>query len=120
VFHAKVNRPWGSYTVLEEDQEGFKIKRIEVAPGARLSLQSHRKRSEHWVVVSGTATVTTVMKWSQCKKIRALHPIGTKHRLENQAASRCISLDTGRRYLVKMISSVMKTTTADSLQTQII
>lgn len=53
IYHAKVNRPWGSYTVLEEDPEGFKLKRIEVAPGARLSLQSHKHRSEHWVVVSG-------------------------------------------------------------------
>ncbi len=85
VYHVKVNRPWGSYTVLEEDPEGFKLKRIEVAPGARLSLQSHAYRSEHWVVVSGTATVTngddiiTVLK-NQSTYI----PIGTKHRLENR------------------------------------
>jgi mannose-1-phosphate guanylyltransferase/mannose-6-phosphate isomerase len=87
VYHVKVNRPWGSYTVLEEDPEGFKLKRIEVAPGARLSLQSHAYRSEHWVVVSGTATVTngddiiTVLK-NQSTYI----PIGTKHRLENRGS----------------------------------
>jgi mannose-1-phosphate guanylyltransferase / mannose-6-phosphate isomerase len=84
IFHAKVNRPWGSYTVLEEDQDGFKIKRIEVAPGARLSLQSHRQRSEHWVVVSGTATVTNGEKVFTVKKNESTYiPIGTKHRLEN-------------------------------------
>jgi mannose-1-phosphate guanylyltransferase / mannose-6-phosphate isomerase len=87
IFHAKVNRPWGSYTVLEEDQDGFKIKRIEVAPGARLSLQSHRKRSEHWVVVSGTATVTNGDEVFTVQKNQSTYiPIGTKHRLENQGS----------------------------------
>ncbi|MFZ5524731.1 MAG: mannose-1-phosphate guanylyltransferase/mannose-6-phosphate isomerase [Pseudomonadota bacterium] len=87
ILHAKVNRPWGSYTVLEEDQDGFKIKRIEVAPGARLSLQSHRKRSEHWVVVSGTATVTNGDEVVTVQKNQSTYiPIGTKHRLENQGS----------------------------------
>ena len=87
VFHVKVNRPWGSYTVLEEDPDGFKIKRIEVAPGARLSLQSHRKRSEHWVVVSGTATVTNGDEVVTVQKNQSTYiPIGTKHRLENQGS----------------------------------
>jgi mannose-1-phosphate guanylyltransferase/mannose-6-phosphate isomerase len=84
VYHAKVNRPWGNYTVLEEDQDGFKIKRIEVAPGARLGLQSHRQRSEHWVVVSGTATVTNGERVITVEKNQSTYiPIGTKHRLEN-------------------------------------
>jgi len=84
VYHAKVNRPWGSYTVLEEDQDGFKIKRIEVAPGARLSLQSHKRRSEHWVVVSGTATVTNGEEVYTVQKNQSTYiPIGSKHRLEN-------------------------------------
>ena len=56
-IHRTVLRPWGSYTVLEEGP-GFKIKRIVVKPGASLSLQMHYHRSEHWVVVSGTAMVT--------------------------------------------------------------
>jgi mannose-1-phosphate guanylyltransferase/mannose-6-phosphate isomerase len=87
VYHAKVNRPWGSYTVLEEDQDGFKIKRIEVAPGARLSLQSHRQRSEHWVVVSGTATVTNGDEVITVQKNQSTYiPIGTKHRLENRGS----------------------------------
>jgi mannose-1-phosphate guanylyltransferase/mannose-6-phosphate isomerase len=52
--HVTTYRPWGSYTVLEEG-ERYKIKRIEVNPGAVLSLQRHRHRSEHWVVVKGVA-----------------------------------------------------------------
>jgi mannose-6-phosphate isomerase len=50
-------RPWGSFTILEEGRS-YKIKRIEVKPGHRLSLQMHHHRSEHWIVVSGTAKVT--------------------------------------------------------------
>ncbi len=84
ICHTKVNRPWGRYTVLEEDNSGFKIKRIEVAPGARLSLQSHQHRSEHWVVVSGVATVTNGDEVSTVYKNQSTYiPIGTKHRLEN-------------------------------------
>jgi len=55
--HKTMYRPWGSYTILE-DVDGYKLKRIEVKPGKRLSLQRHWHRSEHWIVVSGTATVT--------------------------------------------------------------
>jgi mannose-1-phosphate guanylyltransferase/mannose-6-phosphate isomerase len=87
VYHAKVNRPWGSYTVLEEDQDGFKIKRIEVTPGGRLSLQSHKQRSEHWVVVSGTATVTNGEEVITVHKNQSTYiPIGSKHRLENHGS----------------------------------
>ncbi len=50
-------RPWGSYTVLD-DGSGYKVKRIEVLPGCRLSYQKHTKRSEHWIVVHGSALVT--------------------------------------------------------------
>ena len=50
-------RPWGSFTILEE-RESYKVKRIEVLPGRRLSYQRHEKRSEHWVVVEGEAVVT--------------------------------------------------------------
>ena len=85
IFHAKVNRPWGSYTVLEEEAQAFKIKRIEVAPGATLSLQSHEQRSEHWVVVSGTATVTKDDEVMTIHKNQSTYiPIGAKHRLENR------------------------------------
>jgi mannose-1-phosphate guanylyltransferase/mannose-6-phosphate isomerase len=85
IFHTRVYRPWGNYTVLEEDPEGFKIKRIEVAPGARLSLQSHQHRSEHWVVVSGTATVINGHETITVHKNQSTYiPIGAKHRLENR------------------------------------
>jgi len=85
VCHTKVNRPWGSFTVLEGAQDDFKLKRIEVAPGARLSLQSHAHRSEHWVVVSGTATVTNGDEIITVNKNQSTYiPMGTKHRLENR------------------------------------
>ena len=85
VNHVKVNRPWGSYAVLEEEDNAFKIKRIEVAPGGRLSLQSHAHRSEHWVVVSGTATVTNGNEIVTVNKNQSTYiPMGTKHRLENR------------------------------------
>ena len=83
IVHTTVKRPWGAYTVLEEGP-AFKIKRIEVNPGGRLSLQSHERRSEHWVVVAGIATVTkdgvvTTLLRNQSTFV----PVGTKHRLEN-------------------------------------
>jgi len=56
-IHLTGHRPWGTYTILE-DSDGYKIKRIEVKPGKRLSLQRHKHRNEHWIVVSGRATVT--------------------------------------------------------------
>jgi len=51
------HRPWGSYTILE-DQQAYKVKRIDVLPGKRLSYQKHEKRSEHWIVVEGEGVVT--------------------------------------------------------------
>ena len=64
-LHKTVARPWGTYTVLEEGP-GFKIKRIEVKPGGSLSLQLHHRRSEHWVVLRGTARVTSAKASSTC------------------------------------------------------
>ena len=82
--HLTVHRPWGTYTVLE-DTEGYKIKRIVVKPGKRLSLQKHFHRSEHWIVVSGTATVTV---GDEVKLIRPNEStyikIGQAHRLANE------------------------------------
>ena len=84
VLHVTVQRPWGSYTVLEEGPS-FKMKRIEVRPGGRLSLQRHKHRSEHWVVISGEATVTSGEKVSVLRSNESTFiPAGTKHRLENQ------------------------------------
>jgi mannose-1-phosphate guanylyltransferase/mannose-6-phosphate isomerase len=81
--HLTVRRPWGSYTVLEEGP-AFKLKRIEVNPGGRLSLQRHRQRSEHWVVIAGEATVTSGTVTSTLKANESTFiPIGALHRLEN-------------------------------------
>jgi mannose-1-phosphate guanylyltransferase / mannose-6-phosphate isomerase len=81
--HRTVMRPWGSYTVLEEGP-GFKIKRIMVRPGASLSLQVHKHRSEHWVVVSGTANVINGETEYRLKTNESTFvPLGTAHRLSN-------------------------------------
>jgi mannose-1-phosphate guanylyltransferase/mannose-6-phosphate isomerase len=81
--HLTVHRPWGSYTVLEEGP-GFKVKRVTVNPGGRLSLQLHHKRSEHWVVIAGTARVTRGEEVFdlQIGQSTAI-PVETMHRLEN-------------------------------------
>jgi mannose-1-phosphate guanylyltransferase / mannose-6-phosphate isomerase len=81
-----VHRPWGTYKVLEESNH-FKIKRIVVNPGAKLSMQMHKYRSEHWVVVSGVATITNddvnlTLNENQSTYI----PKTNKHRLENAGA----------------------------------
>jgi len=82
-LHRTVTRPWGTYTVLEEGPR-FKIKRIVVKPGASLSLQMHHHRSEHWVVVSGTAKVTNDDRESLVYTNESTYiPAGNKHRLEN-------------------------------------
>ena len=84
IAHLTVQRPWGSYTVLE-DADDFKMKRITVKPGQSLSLQRHQHRSEHWVVVAGTATVTRDDEVIAVAKNQSTYiPIGTKHRLENR------------------------------------
>jgi len=84
VEHVTVRRPWGSYTVLEEAGDGYKLKRIDVVPGAKLSLQAHQHRSEHWIVVAGTATVTCGdMVKVVARNGSAYIPIGATHRLEN-------------------------------------
>jgi mannose-1-phosphate guanylyltransferase / mannose-6-phosphate isomerase len=81
--HMTVERPWGTYTTLNES-ERFKIKRIEVKPGGRLSLQMHHHRSEHWVVVSGAAKVTCNGKEFLLSPNESTYiPVGSQHRLEN-------------------------------------
>jgi mannose-1-phosphate guanylyltransferase / mannose-6-phosphate isomerase len=82
-LHRTVHRPWGTYTVLEEGN-GFKIKRIEVKPGASLSLQMHHHRSEHWIVVRGMAKVTNGTSELYVNTNESTYiPAGHKHRLEN-------------------------------------
>ncbi len=81
--HRTVYRPWGSYTTLEM-QGRFQIKRITVNPGAKLSLQMHHHRHEHWVVVSGTARVVNGDRSILLHEDQSTYiPAGTVHRLEN-------------------------------------
>lgn len=81
--HLTMHRPWGTYTVLEEDPS-YKIKRIEVKPGASLSLQMHHHRSEHWIVVSGMAKVVNGERELFVGTNESTYiPAGHKHRLEN-------------------------------------
>ena len=76
-------RPWGSFHVLDE-KPGFKVKRIVVKEGGRLSLQSHKHRSEHWTVVEGTATITVGDKVQAMTRGGSVDiALGQKHRLEN-------------------------------------
>lgn len=86
-------RPWGSFEVLAEG-EGFKVKRIEVMPGHRLSLQMHDGRSEHWVVVAGEALVTV---GEQVMRRRANEdvfiPPGTKHRVANTGDAKLVFIE---------------------------
>ena len=82
-MNVTTSRPWGNYTVISESKR-CKIKRIEVSLGQRLSLQMHHHRSEHWIVISGTAKVTCggqelVLSINQSTFVPAL----TEHRLEN-------------------------------------
>ncbi|MBM3565250.1 MAG: mannose-1-phosphate guanylyltransferase/mannose-6-phosphate isomerase [Alphaproteobacteria bacterium] len=83
ISRATVHRPWGSYRTLKM-AENFQVKQITVKPGGALSLQYHRRRAEHWVVVSGSARVVRgkeifILEENQSTYI----PVGTKHRLEN-------------------------------------
>lgn len=92
-LHRMVVRPWGTYTVLE-DSPYFKIKRIEVKPGASLSLQMHHHRSEHWVVVSGVAKVTNGEREILVKRNESTYiPAGQKHRLENPGTLPCVMIE---------------------------
>jgi len=92
-IHLTGHRPWGTYTVLE-DSRGYKIKRIEVKPHKRLSLQSHKHRNEHWIVVSGKATITLnekvfVLNENESTYIKA----GDKHRLANDTDKPLIMIE---------------------------
>lgn len=83
-IHLTGHRPWGTYTVLE-DSPGYKIKRIEVKPGKRLSLQKHYHRNEHWIVVSGTATVTVGNETRLVRPNESTYiKMGEVHRLANE------------------------------------
>ena len=81
--HTKVYRPWGNYISVAEDKS-WQVKRIEVKPGSKLSLQMHHHRAEHWVVVSGTAKVEIDTKSYLLGENKSIFiPLGSKHRLYN-------------------------------------
>jgi mannose-1-phosphate guanylyltransferase/mannose-6-phosphate isomerase len=83
LLHRRVNRPWGAYEGLDAG-DGFLVKRITVTPGARLSLQRHQHRAEHWVVVRGIAEVTCENVIQTLEANQSFYiPIGGKHRLSN-------------------------------------
>ena len=89
-------RPWGSYTVLEETSS-FKVKRIEVLPGKRLSYQKHSQRAEHWFVVEGTAKVTLDGKEITVRTGESIDiPIGVAHRVENPGDEDLIFIEVQR------------------------
>jgi mannose-6-phosphate isomerase len=84
---ASETRPWGSFTILDESN-GFKVKRIEVLPGKRLSYQKHQRRAEHWFVVQGRAKVTLNDREILVDAGRSIDiGIGDAHRVENPDVS---------------------------------
>jgi len=97
VVHSRVYRPWGFYQSLEAGDR-FQVKHITVNPGGRLSLQKHKQRAEHWVVVNGTARVTRGDQTFDLKENESTFiPAGTAHRLENAGAQplRIIEVQSG-------------------------
>ena len=89
-------RPWGTFTVLDEG-EGFKVKRIEVFPGKRLSYQKHSRRAEHWVVVQGTAKVTLDDREIVVEAGEAIDiGIGSAHRVENSGEQTLLFIEVQR------------------------
>lgn len=84
-LHREVHRPWGSYDSVDVG-DGFQVKRIKVKPGATLSLQSHKHRAEHWIIVRGTARVTRGDEVFDLQANQSTYiPIGERHRLQNPA-----------------------------------
>lgn len=89
-------RPWGSWHVIDVEQ-GYKVKRIHVNPGQRLSYQTHEHRSEHWVVVFGTATCTINGEAVVAGPGHTVDvPLGAKHRLANEGAEELVIVEVQR------------------------
>lgn len=89
-------RPWGTYEVLDEG-DTFKVKRIEVLPGKRLSYQKHSQRAEHWVVVEGTAKVTLDGREIPLATGEAIDiRVGSAHRVENPGATPLVFIEVQR------------------------
>lgn len=89
-------RPWGTFTVLDEGED-FKVKRIEVLPGKRLSYQKHSRRAEHWVVVRGTAKVTLDDREILVAPGEAIDiAVGAAHRVENRGDDLLVFIEVQR------------------------
>jgi mannose-6-phosphate isomerase len=89
-------RPWGSFTVLDE-AENYKVKRIEVLPQKRLSYQRHEQRSEHWMVVAGAAKVTLDGREISVGTGQTVDvPVGAAHRIENVGSDKLIFIEIQR------------------------
>lgn len=90
------SRPWGRYTVLDEG-DGYKVKRIEVLPGQRLSYQKHASRAEHWTVVSGAATLTLDGELLELAAGSSIDiAVGTAHRVENRGEAPLVFIEVQR------------------------
>ncbi len=86
-------RPWGKYYVLEDEQH-YKLKRIEVNPGHRLSYQFHHHRQEFWTVVQGAAVVVLNGIEHHVKYSESIHiPLGAKHRIENRSSELLVFIE---------------------------
>ncbi|MDQ2856257.1 MAG: phosphomannose isomerase type II C-terminal cupin domain [Acidobacteriota bacterium] len=89
-------RPWGTFTVIDEGKD-FKVKRIEVLPGKRLSYQKHAQRAEHWVVIQGTARVTLNDQEVAVPSGEAIDiPVGAAHRVENPGTELLVFIEVQR------------------------
>jgi len=87
-------RPWGNYTVLDDDAPDHKVKRLVVHPGKRLSYQRHSKRAEHWFVVAGTATVTLDGTVRQVRAGEAIDiPLESAHRVANEGTTDVVLIE---------------------------
>jgi len=84
-YNEKIIRPWGWYVNIEgNDHSGYKVKKIGVYPNKRLSLQSHQKRSEHWIIIKGTAKVRVGNDHHILNKNQSIYiPTGVLHRIKN-------------------------------------
>jgi mannose-1-phosphate guanylyltransferase/mannose-6-phosphate isomerase len=96
-LHREVHRPWGTYDSVEAGL-GYQVKRLSVKPGGAMSLQRHRHRSEHWVVVGGVARITRNDEVFELKVNESTYiPVGAKHRIENPGSEmlHIIEVQTG-------------------------
>jgi len=92
--HQRMYRPWGNYLSIQKEENNWQIKKIEVNPGASLSLQLHNHRSEHWIVLQGTAEIEINNKREILSKNQSTYiPIGAKHRLSNPGKIKLILIE---------------------------